>query len=34
VEDFLVLAAEHARALAERLDHQEASVERFLELSE
>jgi hypothetical protein len=34
VEDFLELAAEHARALAERLDHQEASVERFLELSE
>jgi hypothetical protein len=33
VEDFLTLAAEHARALAERLDHQEASVERFLELS-
>jgi hypothetical protein len=33
VEDFLALAAEHARALAERLDHQEASVERFLELS-
>jgi hypothetical protein len=33
VEDFLMLAAEHARALAERLDHQEASVERFLELS-
>jgi hypothetical protein len=32
VEDFLVAAAEHARALAERLDHQEASVERFLEL--
>jgi hypothetical protein len=32
VEDFLDLAAEHARALAERLDHQEASVERFLEL--
>jgi len=32
VEDFLVIAAEHARALAERLDHQEASVERFLEL--
>jgi hypothetical protein len=32
VEDFLVVAAEHARALAERLDHQEASVERFLEL--
>jgi len=34
VEDFLELAAEHARALAERLDHQEASVERFLELSD
>jgi hypothetical protein len=34
VEDFLDVAAEHARALAERLDHQEASVERFLELSE
>jgi hypothetical protein len=32
VEDFLGLVAEHARALAERLDHQEASVERFLEL--
>jgi hypothetical protein len=32
VEDFLGVAAEHARALAERLDHQEASVERFLEL--
>jgi hypothetical protein len=32
VEDFLELAAEHARALAERLDHQEASIERFLEL--
>jgi len=34
VEDFLEAAAKHARALAERLDHQEASVERFLELSE
>jgi hypothetical protein len=34
VEDFLEAAAEHARALAQRLDHQEASVERFLELSE
>jgi hypothetical protein len=34
VEDFLEVAAEHARALAERLEHQEASVERFLELSE
>lgn len=32
VEDFLEVAAEHARALAQRLDHQEASVERFLEL--
>lgn len=32
VEDFLELVAEHARALAARLDHQEASVERFLEL--
>ena len=33
VEDFLELAAEHAHAFAERLEHQEASVERFLELS-
>ena len=33
VEDFLVLAAEHARVLAQRLDHQASSVERFLELS-
>jgi hypothetical protein len=33
VQDFLELAAEHARALAERIAHQEASVERFLELS-
>ncbi|MFL5824023.1 MAG: hypothetical protein ACJ764_11335 [Solirubrobacteraceae bacterium] len=32
VEDFLGLVADHARTLAERLDHQEASVERFLEL--
>jgi hypothetical protein len=31
--EFAELAAEHARALADRLDHQEASVERFLELS-
>ena len=30
VEDFLGLAAEHARALAQRLDRQEESVERFL----
>jgi hypothetical protein len=34
VQDFIALAADRARALAERLDHQEASVERFLELSE
>ena len=34
VEDFMEAAAEHARTLAQRLDHQEASVERFLELSE
>ena len=33
VIDFLELAARHARELAERLEHQEASVERFLELS-
>jgi hypothetical protein len=32
VEDFLEAAAEHAHALADRLQHQEASVERFLEL--
>lgn len=32
VEDFLEAAADHAHALAERLEHQEASVERFLEL--
>ncbi|MEO6858137.1 MAG: hypothetical protein ABI323_06060 [Solirubrobacteraceae bacterium] len=34
VEDFLELAAEHALTLAERLQHQEASVQRFLELSD
>jgi hypothetical protein len=34
VQDFLELAAEHARALSERLAHQEASVERFLEISD
>ena len=33
LEDFLVVAADHARELAERLGRQEASVERFLELS-
>jgi hypothetical protein len=34
VEDFLGLAAEHALRLAERLEHQEASVQRFLEISD
>ena len=34
VEDFLDVASAHARGLAQRLDHQEASVERFLELSD
>jgi hypothetical protein len=34
VENFLQVSADHARALADRLDHQEASVERFLELSD
>jgi hypothetical protein len=34
VEEFLQLAAEHALALAERLDHQEASVKRFMEISD
>jgi hypothetical protein len=33
MEDFLELAAEHALKLAERLEHQDASVQRFLELS-
>jgi hypothetical protein len=33
LEDFLAIAAEHAHSLAERLEHQEASVERFLELN-
>jgi hypothetical protein len=33
VEEFLDVAARHARTLADRLDHQEASIERFLELS-
>jgi hypothetical protein len=31
--DFMEIAAEHARGMAERLGRQEASVERFLELS-
>ncbi len=34
VEDFLEQAAEHALRLAARLEHQEASVERFLEISD
>jgi hypothetical protein len=34
LEDFLARAAEHARRTAERLEHQEASVQRFLELSD
>ena len=34
LEDFLELTAEHARAMVEQLDHQEASIRRFLELSD
>ncbi len=34
VEEFMELAAEHALALADRLDHQAASVMRFMELSD
>lgn len=34
VEDFLSLAADHALELAQRLEHQDASVQRFLELSD
>jgi hypothetical protein len=33
LEDFAEQAAEHARRAAERLDHQEASVRRFMELN-
>ena len=33
LEDILEAAADHARALADRLGRQEASVERFLEIS-
>ena len=33
LEDFAQLASEHAHELAERLDHQEASVRRFFELN-
>jgi hypothetical protein len=34
LEDFLERAAEHARELSARLEHQELSVERFLELND
>jgi hypothetical protein len=34
LEDFSDRAAEHARALADQLSHQDASVQRFLELSD
>lgn len=34
VEDFLRVAAQHALQMAERLEHQEASVQRFMELSD
>jgi len=34
LEDFAEHAAAHARALADQLSHREASVQRFLELSE
>jgi hypothetical protein len=34
VEDFLVQASEHARSFAVRLEHQEASIERFFELTD
>ncbi len=34
VEDFLEQSAAHAHELADRIAHQEASVERFLELSD
>ena len=33
LEDFEQRAAEHARKVARRLDHQEASIQRFLELN-
>ena len=33
LNDFLELAAEHARSMAEQIGRQEASVQRFLELS-
>jgi hypothetical protein len=34
LEDFTERSAQHARRLADQLSHQEASVQRFLELSE
>jgi hypothetical protein len=34
VEEFMDLAADHARELAARFEHQEASVQRFLEISD
>lgn len=34
LDDFFDLAANHARSVAARLDHQDASVRRFLELSD
>jgi hypothetical protein len=33
LEDFTARAADHARRMAERLESQERSVQRFLELS-
>ena len=33
LEDFLDVASDHARRMAEQLSRQEASVQRFLELS-
>ena len=33
LNDFLEVAAEHARSMAEQIGRQEASVQRFLELS-
>src|SRR3954447_10291217 len=33
LEDFMSVAAEHARAMAEQLGRQEASVQRFLEIN-
>ena len=33
LEDFVSAVADHARSLAQRLEHQEASVQRFLELN-